>query len=130
MVRPEGPYRTTLGKMLKTRGLEVDTAGSGEEAMALLAGASYDVVVLDIRMPGMGGIEALRQIKEAQALVEVIMLSGHASLDVAMELLKLGAFDYVLKPCPVEELLAKIESAFEKKLEREKIAAEPGEGQR
>jgi DNA-binding NtrC family response regulator len=120
----EARFRTTLSKMLGARGLAVQSVGSGEEALKELAVQPYDVVLLDIRMPGMGGMEALRRIKEEHPEVEVIMLSGHANLDVAIELLKLGAYDYLLKPCPLQEVLLKIDNAFDKKKELERIKAQ------
>ncbi len=122
VVDDEERFRTTLSKMLKAQGLEVRVAASGEEALEKIKAEPCDVVLLDIRMPGMGGIAALTAIKGVDSLIEVIILSGHASLDAAMELIQRGAYDYLLKPCPVEDVLVKIESAWEKKREREKIA--------
>lgn len=127
LVDDEDRFRLTLAKMLRSQGLEVREAASGEAALQELATKPCDVVLLDIRMPGMSGLEALKEIKRQAPLTEVIMLTGHASLDVALELMRLGAFDYVLKPCAVEEIQAKIESAFEKKQQREKIATPPPE---
>lgn len=130
VVDDEARFRTTLAKMLRSRGLTVEAVGSGEECLEELAARPYDVVLLDIRMPGLGGLETLRLLKEQHPEVEVVMLSGHANLDTAIELLKLGAYDYLLKPCPLEEVLLKIENAFEKKLELERIktqAARRGE---
>ena len=121
IVDDEERFRTTLSKMLTARGLAVEAAASGEEALEKLQASPCDVVLLDIRMPGMGGIAALSAIKEKDPLIEVIVLSGHASLDAAMELMQRGAYDYLLKPCPIEDVLAKVESAWEKKREREKI---------
>lgn len=121
VVDDEERFRTTLAKMLAAQGLAVQTAASGEEAMEKLQAGPWDIVLLDIRMPGMGGLKTLSAIKEASPLTEVIVLSGHASLDAAMELMQRGAYDYLLKPCPVEEVLAKIEGAFEKKLQREQV---------
>ena len=79
-----------------------------------------DVIVLDIRMPGMDGLATLKEIKRINPEVEVIILSGHASMDAAMEINRLGGYDYLMKPCPLEELLLKIEAAYEKKVDREK----------
>lgn len=124
VVDDEARFRTTLAKMLRSRGLTVEAVGSGEECLAELDARPYDVVLLDIRMPGLGGLETLRLLKERHPEVEVVMLSGHANLDTAIELLKLGAYDYLLKPCPLEEVLLKIENAFEKKQELERIKAQ------
>jgi DNA-binding NtrC family response regulator len=73
------------------------------------------VVVLDVRMKGMDGIQTLRAIKSAHPLIEVIMLTGHASLEIAREGMKLGAFDYLMKPIDLDELLYKLEDAYQKK---------------
>jgi DNA-binding NtrC family response regulator len=124
VVDDEARFRRTLAKMLRAEGLTVAEAASGEAALRALAEAAPDVVMLDIRMPGMSGLEALEEIKRRAPLTEVIMLTGHASLDAALEIMRRGGYDYVLKPCPLEELLVKIESAFEKKMEREKIKAD------
>ncbi|MCL6621647.1 MAG: response regulator [Syntrophobacterales bacterium] len=123
VVDDEARFRTTLSKMLRARGVAAQAVGSGEECLEELAARPYDVVLLDIRMPGLGGMETLRLIKERHPEVEVVMLSGHANLDTAIELLKLGAYDYLLKPCPLDEVLLKIENAFEKKQELARIKA-------
>lgn len=81
-----------------------------------------DVVVLDVRMPGIGGIQTLREIKKKDPLMEVIMLTGHASVEVAIEGMELGAFDYLMKPADIDELFYKLQDAFKKKtIQREKI---------
>ena len=83
-----------------------------------------DVVVLDVRMPGMDGIETLRELKKRHPLVEVIMLTGHASLEVAIEGMELGAFDYLMKPIDIDELLYKLEDAYKKRtIQAQKIQA-------
>ncbi len=120
IVDDEERFRTTLARMLSAQGIEAAVAGSGPEALVTLRSHHFDVVLLDIRMPQMGGIETLAAIKKTAPQVEVIILTGHASVDAAMEIMKLGAHDYLLKPCPLDELLLKIDAAFEKKLEREK----------
>jgi len=119
LVDDEERFRTTLAKMLRAQGLEVTTLGSGREALEELKNIAYDVMVLDVRMPDMDGIAALTEIKKIAPQVEVIILSGHASMDAAVEIMRLGGYDYLLKPCPVEDLLAKIESAYERKITRE-----------
>ncbi|MHB8068624.1 MAG: response regulator [Desulfobaccales bacterium] len=118
LVDDEERFRTTLGKMLRAQGLEVTTLGSGREALEELQNNAYDVMVLDVRMPDMDGIATLTEIKKIAPQVEVIILTGHASMDAAVEIMRLGGYDYLLKPCPVEDLLAKIESAYERKITR------------
>jgi len=119
LVDDEERFRTTLGKMLRAQGLEVTALGSGREALEKLRQKAYDVMVLDVRMPDMDGIATLTEIKKIAPQIEVIILTGHASMDAAMEIMRLGGYDYLLKPCPVEDLLAKIESAYERKITRE-----------
>jgi len=91
---------------------------TGLEAVEELRQRPYDVILLDVKMPGMSGIEALAELKKINPEVEVIILTGHASVDVAVEIMKLGGYEYLLKPCPMDELLAKIESAYERKTAR------------
>jgi len=115
LVDDEVDFRELLEKRLRMRHLALLTAGSGEEALAIVAGQPVDVVVLDVRMPGMGGTAALREIKRLKPEVEVIMLTGQASVEVALEGMELGAFDYLLKPVSIDELLFKLQDAAEKK---------------
>ena len=119
LVDDEARFRTTLSKLLAAQGLEVTALGTGREALAELRQNAYDVMVLDVRMPDMDGIATLTEIKKIAPQIEVIILSGHASMDAAVEIMRLGGYDYLLKPCPVEDLLAKIESAYERKITRE-----------
>jgi DNA-binding NtrC family response regulator len=119
LVDDEERFRANLEKMLGAQGLAVRAMGSGAEAMEELKLRPYDVVVLDLRMPGMDGLTTLAEIKKINPGVEVIILTGHASLDAAMEINKLGGYDYLLKPCPLEDLLLKIDAAYEKQKERE-----------
>jgi len=114
-VDDEEEYLNTLLKRMRKRHVDASGAGSGEEALAHLAHYPADVVVLDVRMPGMDGIETLRKIKAKAPLTEVIMLTGHASLEVAREGMELGAFDYLMKPVDIDELLYKLEDACKKK---------------
>lgn len=120
LVDDEERFRTNLEKLLGAQGLAVTGLGSGAAALEELRRQPYDVIVLDIRMPGMDGLTTLREIKKINPEVEVIILTGHASMDAAMEIIKLGGYDYLMKPCPLEELLLKIDAAHEKKVEREK----------
>ena len=125
LVDDEERFRANLQRMLDAQGLTVKSAGSGAEALEELARNPYDVIVLDIRMPGMDGLAALKEIKRINPEVEVIILSGHASMDAAMEINRLGGYDYLMKPCPLEDLLLKIEAAYEKKVDREKSQRQP-----
>jgi len=115
LVDDEAEFRDLLEKRLRKRNLGLLSAGSGEEALELVAREPVDVVVLDVRMPGMDGRETLREIKRLKPEVEVIMLTGHASVEVALEGMELGAFDYLLKPVAFDELLFKLQDAAEKK---------------
>lgn len=119
LVDDEERFRTTMSKMLTAEGLQVAAVGSGAEALEQLKSRPFDVVVLDVRMPGMSGIEALAEIKKINPQVEVIILTGHASVDTAVEIMKLGGFDYLLKPCSIDDLMLKIDAAYERKTARE-----------
>jgi FixJ family two-component response regulator/anti-sigma regulatory factor (Ser/Thr protein kinase) len=115
----------TLAKRLARRQLVVLTATSGEETVRQVdAHPGIDVVLLDVRMPDMDGIEVLRELKRRAPLIEVILLSGHSTVEVAIEGLKLGAFDYLVKPCELELLLRQIEKAQLHKLRAAETAME------
>jgi len=114
-VDDEPDFLQTLLKRMRKRDVNAAGVGSGEEALVHLARSPADVVVLDVRMPGMGGIETLRAIKKKTPLTEVVMLTGHASLEVAREGMENGAFDYLMKPVDIDDLLYKIQDAFQKK---------------
>jgi len=116
IVDDELDFLETIVKRLQKRKLDVIGASSGEEALNELAKDRFDVVVLDIKMPGgMDGIETLREIKRIQPLAEVILLTGHASVETSIEGMKLGAFDYLLKPVKFADLLRKMADALEHK---------------
>ncbi|MBW2054133.1 MAG: response regulator [Deltaproteobacteria bacterium] len=122
LVDDELEFLATLVKRLTKRGLNISTAKNGEDALKIIGGKVIDVVVLDVRMPGIGGIQTLREIKKKDPLMEVIMLTGHASVEVAIEGMELGAFDYLMKPADIDELFYKLQDAFKKKtIQREKI---------
>ncbi|ACN16882.1 two-component response regulator (CheY-like receiver domain and a winged-helix DNA-binding domain) [Desulforapulum autotrophicum HRM2] len=110
--------KTTKGLMEKRKCI-VSTALSGIEALEILAKQEMDVVILDVKMPGMDGVEVLRRIKQTHPLVEVIMLTGHSTTESAVEGMKLGAFDYLLKPCDINILFSKVMEAVDKKQTRE-----------
>ena len=115
LVDDEVRFVETLSKRLTARGYYVEGAFSGQEALDLLARRPFDVVLLDVMMPGMDGLDTLRAVRKVQPLLKVILLSGHASINAAVEGMRLGAYDYLLKPTDLEDILAKVESAFEKK---------------
>jgi len=116
IVDDEEDFLETLVKRLERRGIEAAGVKSGEEALDTMKQKLFDVVVLDIKMPGgMDGIQALREMKQIQPLTEVVLLTGHASVETSIEGMRLGAFDYLLKPIKLEELMAKLGDAFEKK---------------
>lgn len=120
IVDDEDRFRITLRKLLTTKGFDAEEAGSAAQAFEKMEQSEYDVVLLDVKMPEMSGIEALGRIKKSHPEVEVIILTGHASVDAAVQIMKLGGYEYLLKPCPVDELAGKIESAWERKLARAK----------
>lgn len=120
LVDDEVPFVETMSKRLAKRDLDVVTAYDGAEALAKLAkDPGIDIVILDVRMPGMDGIETLRRLKRVHPLVEVIMLTGHATVETAIDGMKFGAFDYLMKPCDMDVLIAKIAEAEAKKAKHE-----------
>jgi DNA-binding NtrC family response regulator len=123
LVDDEARFVDTLGKRLTARGYYVQVAYSGEQALEMLRGTPFDVVLLDVRMPGIDGLETLREMARFQPLVKVLLLSGNASINVAIEGMRHGAVDFLLKPTDLEEVLAKIDAAFEKKRLEEEQAA-------
>jgi two-component system, OmpR family, response regulator len=115
IVDDENDFVETMVKRFGIRKMPIDSAKSGQEALEAMAAKDYDVIILDVRMPGMDGLETLRQIRERAPLTEVIMLTGHASLEAGMQGMNLGAYDYVLKPADFDDLLDKVRKAFERK---------------
>ncbi len=120
IVDDEVEFLETLVKRLKKRKLAVSGVCCGEDALERLKETSADIVVLDVKMPGMSGLDALREIKKNYPLIEVIMLTGHANMEVAIEGMDVGAFDYLMKPIDIDELLYKIQDAYKKKRLNEK----------
>jgi len=125
LVDDEVPFVETMTKRLGKRDLQVVAAFSGKESLEKLKKIpGIEVVILDVKMPEMDGIETLREIKRNFPLTEVIMLTGHATVETGIEGMKLGAFDYLMKPCDIENLLAKVkEAAAKKRSHEEKIIA-------
>ena len=120
LVDDEVPFVNTMTKRLEKRELIVLKAHSGQEALEALAKhQNIDVVILDVKMPGMDGIETLGEIKKVYPLIEVIMLTGHATVETAIEGMKFGAYDYLMKPCKIDKIMQKVEEAVVKRRDHE-----------
>ena len=116
LVDDEERYLATTQKLLTRKGIDVVTAASGAQALEILQSKHIHVVILDVKMPGMDGNETLKEIKNQFPLVEVIMLTGHATVESAIDGLQSGATDYLMKPADIDELVVKARSAFQKRL--------------
>ena len=119
LVDDEEQFVETLAMRLEARDFAVASAFSGDQALDYLKANEADVVVLDVLMPGLSGIDTLGMMKKIRPLTEVIMLTGHATVETAIEGMKLGAFDYLMKPTEIEELVEKITKAQKRKAEQE-----------
>lgn len=115
----EKDFAETLGERLELRNLAVTTVFSGESALELIKEIDFDVIILDVLMPGLSGIELLKEIKAVKPLTEVIMLTGAATINNAIEGMKLGAFDFLMKPADTDLLEEKIKEAHEIKVRHE-----------
>ncbi|MDY6861548.1 MAG: response regulator [Thermodesulfobacteriota bacterium] len=115
LVDDEKRFLATTQKLLAREGYDILTAESGEEALEMLKSHNIHVVILDVKMPGLDGIATLKEIKSLFPLIEVIMLTGNATVESAIDGLKSGAFDYLMKPCDIDELIKKTAEAFEKR---------------
>jgi len=123
LVDDEKPFVETMMKRLKKRDMDVIAAYDGQDALASLEkNSGVEVVILDIKMPNMDGMTALTQMKNKFPLIEVIMLTGHATVETGIEGMKKGAFDYLMKPCDMDQLIEKVnEAAKRKRVHEEKI---------
>lgn len=119
LVDDETRFLATTKKLLTKKGYDVLTADGGAQALSVLASKTVHVIILDVKMPGMDGLETLRAIKKDFPLVEVIMLTGHGTVESAVEGLKSGATDFLNKPADIDELLVKAEEAYDKRLRLE-----------
>jgi DNA-binding NtrC family response regulator len=115
LVDDETVFTKNMSKLLKNRGYQVTAVNSGDAAIRELEQSRFDVMVLDLKMPGMDGITTLKESVKLGLFTETLILTGHGSIDSALEAMKLGAYDYLTKPCEIDELVAKIEAAWEKK---------------
>jgi two-component system, OmpR family, response regulator CpxR len=119
LVDDEELFTELLAQRLEARNVTVNTASNGDDALAFLDGHEVDVVILDVTMPGKSGIETLREMKSMRPLTEVIMLTADTTAKTAIDGMKLGAYDYLMKPTDLEELLGKITNAYKRKQEHE-----------
>ena len=115
LVDDEEKFLDVLSQRLGTRGIDAVTATSGEEALVKIKNKNFDVIILDVIMPGIGGIEALKRIRQENPEVQIIMLTGKSSIEKAVTAIKEGAIDFLEKPADIDKLLEKIENARQKK---------------
>lgn len=127
VVDDEVDFVDTLVKRLKDKGLDARGVYRGKDALETLSEEEYDVCVLDVRMPGMDGIETLREMKKKRPAMEVIMLTGHGSVESGIQGLQLGAYNYVMKPVPFKDLLAQLAQAYERKVIEDRRMRRSGE---
>lgn len=121
IVDDEERFRKTMCKLLQIEGIDATTAGSGPEAIEMLQEEKFDIIICDVRMPEMTGVQALSEFKKLDPDIEVIIMTGYASVDTAKDIMKLGAYDYLLKPYEKNELMERIEAAFDRKISRKKL---------
>lgn len=118
IVDDETRFLNAIAQRLAKRGFDVRTAENGEDAIKLARSEKFDIALLDLRMPGMDGGEVLRVLKEEHQFLEAIMLTGHGSLESAVELTKLGAFSYLPKPYELDKLIQVLQEAYQARLKK------------
>ncbi len=118
MVDDEVKFLQSISKRLKLQNFDVTGASNGEEAIACAENGFFDVAVVDFQMPGMNGVQILKKLKDRHKYLEIIILTGHATIDSAIESTKLGAFQYLEKPYGFENLVEIIKDAYEARLKR------------
>lgn len=111
LVDDEPEFVQVLSQRMESRGVGVDTAASGREALEKVRGKSYDAIILDLAMPEMDGIETLKRLLEDNPDLQVILLTGYATLQKGVEAIKIGAMDFLEKPAEIQELMEKIRKA-------------------
>lgn len=116
IVDDEEDFVDTMVRRLKAKGFDAQGVTRGRDALKMMESQEFDVCVLDVKMPGMDGIETLREMKKQKPLMEVIMLTGHGSVESGIQGLQLGAYNYVMKPVPFPDLLQQMNQAYERKL--------------
>lgn len=122
LVDDDSVFRHVMSNELRRLGFDVATAASGEEAMAHLERQEPEIALLDLRLPGIDGLATLKAIRARRPSVEVIMLTGHGSIDTAIESIRQGAFDYVTKPCPLDEIQIRVQRALEQRALRQRAS--------
>ena len=120
LVDDDPAFRRVLAMELCRTGHEVRSAATGEEALRVSSEIEPEVVLLDLRLPGMGGLEVLEAMRERNPSIEIIVLTGHGAIDTAIQSIRMGAFDYVMKPCPLDELQVRIQRAIERRSLRQR----------
>jgi DNA-binding NtrC family response regulator len=120
LVDDEVVFANNMSKLLTRRGYQIKAVNSGDEALRALMDNPFDVMVLDLKMPGMDGIATMQEMRKLGLFTEILILTGHGSIDTALEAIQLGAYDYVTKPVEIAELLSKIEAAFERRTIKDK----------
>jgi DNA-binding NtrC family response regulator len=113
LVDDEVIFSRNMEVLLDARGYRSLAVNSGAEAIRALQKEDFDVIVLDLKMPGMDGISTLKEIRKLGLFTQILILTGHGSIDSALDAIKLGAYDYLTKPCQISELVEKIEGAWE-----------------
>lgn len=126
IVDDEEPLRTRLGERFTRKGYSVSSAPNGNEALLLAENRRFHVALVDIKMPGMNGIDLLKALKVLQPFIEVIILTGYAEVDTAIEAMKSGAYDYLAKPYHLSELEIILQKAYEKERPSEGELHPPG----
>ena len=119
LVDDDVPFTRNLVWLLSRRGYEVSAVNDGQSALQVVEEKEFDVIILDRKMPGMDGIATLKELKKKKPDIEVIILTGAASVDSALDGAQLGAYDYTVKPIQLSDLEEKIAQAFERKLLQE-----------
>jgi two-component system, OmpR family, response regulator len=116
LVDDEVAFANNLLKLLSKRGYDVTVVYNGISAVTIIEEKEFDVIILDMKMPGMDGIATLKEIKNKAPLVEIVILTGHGSVESGIEGMQLGAFDFLMKPVSIDDLQEKVGEAFRRKL--------------
>lgn len=114
LVDDEEEFVTTLAERLEMRGFAPSIATSGDQALSMVQEKTFDLIVLDLMMPGIGGLEVMKQIKSANPDMPIILLTGQGSTKEGMEGMNQGAFDFLMKPLDIEELISQMHAALGK----------------